>query len=441
MKHLLLSEVCEVLHCPGIDGECRGVAIDSREVQPGQLFVALKGQKVDGHDFVQEAFKRGAACAIVQDGFHADIGPLVKVKDPLAALQKLAKWHVGKTSAQVIGVTGSLGKTTTKEFLYALLKSKYKTSCTTGNQNSQVGMSVSLLNNVEGDEQFLVVEMGMTQAGHIKRLVDIIPPHKALVTEIALVHAENFQSLDDIAKAKAEIFSHPRTNLCIVSRDSPCCALLQRLAHCKSMSYSMRERTADFYLEVEKKALLFNSHALAYTDFPAPHVYLNALAALSMASQCGMTPDELSKALPSLKLPEKRLERIEKGGIFFIDDSYNAAEPSLKASLSYIKGMPAATRKIAVIGQMRELGCFSESCHTSVGTHALECVDRVYCLGEECAPIYKVWKEANKPVFWYTDFAALIAALKNDLQPNDLVLLKGSRSNGLWRVLDYFNGD
>lgn len=438
MKRLKLSDVCDHLLCPKVEGSFAGVAIDSREVLPGQLFVALKGQKVDGHDFVEEAFERGAACALVQEHFHKDNRPLIKVKDPLMALQKLAKWHVGKISAQVLAVTGSLGKTTTKEFLYSLLKSKYKTSCTTGNQNSQVGMAVSLLNNVEGDEEYLVVEMGMTEAGHIKKLVDIIPPHKALLTEIALVHAENFDSIDAIAKAKAEIFSHPHTNFCLISKDSPCSDLLQKLAHCKSMTYSMHDPEANFYLKVEKDCLLFNNQKLAYMHFPAPHVYQNALAALSMASLCGMTPSDLSKALPSLKLPEMRLQRIEKAGIAFINDSYNAAEPSLKASLSYVATDSHAARKIAVIGQMRELGSFSAGCHTAVGKHALECVDRVYCLGLECEPIYKVWQEANKPCFWYTDFDKLLSALKNDLQPNDLVLLKGSRSNGLWRVLDHF---
>lgn len=428
-----LSELARLLnvHAEG-HTPIAGIAIDSRDVQPGQLFVALKGMKVDGHDYVQEAFAKGAVAALVSENFSLHGATLLKVKDPLLALQDIARWHVGRTSSEVVAITGSLGKTTTKEFLYALLKSKYKTATTTGNQNSQVGMATSLINNVNGDEEYIVVEMGMTQAGHIKKLVDIIPPDKTLLTQIAFVHAENFDSLEDIARAKAEIFSHPKTKLSIISKDSPCSELLQ-----PSMQYSMKDRSADFHLEVSSDGLIFNDAKLPFVDLAAPHVYLNLLGAMSMASCCGMTPDEIGQAFATLKMPEKRLEKVVKGGICFINDSYNAAEPSLKAALSYMKSLDAP-RKIAVIGQMRELGRFSEGCHRAVGEHALACVDAIYCLGEECAPIVKVCEAAGSPCKLFTDFSELIATLKNELQKDDLVLLKGSRSNGLWRVLDYF---
>lgn len=407
-----------------------GIALDSRDVQPGQVFIALKGLKVDGHDYVQEAFARGASLAVVREGFSLPGAALLNVKDPLETLQDIARQHVARSNAQVIAITGSLGKTTTKEFLYALLKSKYKTACTSGNQNSQVGMATSLINNVKGDEEFIVVEMGMTHAGHIKKLVDIVPPHKTLMTQIALVHAENFDSIEGIARAKAEIYSHPKTTLSIISKDSPCVDQLQGL------HYSMKDKNADFYLEVTPDALIFNGTHLPFVQLAAPHVYLNLLAAMAMASSCGMTPEEIGQAFTTLKMPEKRLEKVVRSGICFINDSYNAAEPSLKAALSYVKN-EKASRKIAVIGQMKELGRFSEGCHKAVGEHALECVDKIYCLGEECAPIMNVW--ADKPCRLFTDFSELVTTLKNELQKDDLVLLKGSRSNGLWRVLDHFN--
>lgn len=442
MTRPTLHEICTLLANSALLGchePIAGVATDSRHVLPGQLFVALKGLKVDGHDYVAEALANGAIACLVEEHFVLADAPLIHVKDPLFSLQAIARWHIARGKAQVVAVTGSLGKTTTKEFLYTLLKSKYKTACTSGNQNSQVGMSASLLNNVQGDEEYIVVEMGMTKPGHIKQLVDIVPPDMALLTEIALVHAENFESIEGIALAKAEIFSHPKTRLALISQDAPCSAFLQAQAICKTMLYSMKDMQADFSLEVKDDCLMFQHQKLPFIALPAPHVYLNLLAACAMASCCGMTIDEIGSALASIKMPEKRLEVITKNGICFVNDSYNAAEPSLKAALSYIKSVTDAKRKIAVIGQMRELGRFSESCHASVGLHALDCVDKMYCLGEECAPIARVWKEADKPCMWFTDFSELATALAGELQEEDLVLLKGSRSNGLWRILDTYN--
>ena len=200
----------------------------------------------------------------------------------------------------------------------------------------------------------------------------------------------------------------------------------------------MQDPSANFYMAVTPDGLLFNGQILPYIYLPAPHVYLNLLAACAVASCCEMSAAEIGNALHNIQMPEKRLEPVIKANITFINDSYNAAEPSLKAALSYIQVTGKQKRKVAVIGQMRELGQFSISCHKAVGEHAIECVDRIYCLGEECEPIVSVCKEANRYCRWFTDFSELVDVLKNELQEDDLVLLKGSRSNGLWRVLDAF---
>lgn len=437
-------DICKLLNTNAVESHdpISGVAVDSRDVQPGQLFVALKGQQTDGHSFVDEAFKKGAQAALVSESYPGQDPRLIKVKDPLTALQEIARWHVGKTNAQVIAVTGSLGKTTTKEFLYTILKSKYKTACTMGNQNSQVGMAVSLINNVVGNEEYIVVEMGMTHPGNIKQLTSIIVPHKAIITSIALVHAENFDSIEGIAAAKAEVFSNPKTQLVLFNADSECLRFLQNRATCKTKTFSLADRKANFMLEVHEDGLTFFNHhvkvKLPYVALAAPHVYSNLLAACAMATCCYMSSSEIAASLEHIKMPEKRLEQVTKAGICFINDSYNAAEPSLKAALSYVKGLNGFKRKVAVIGQMRELGRFSEECHKRVAEHALDCVDTIYCLGQECAPIVSVCQKANKACSHFLDFTELSKVLQKDLQKDDLVLLKGSRSNGLWRVLDLF---
>ncbi len=414
-----LFEITRLLQTDvGPDIAITGVATDSRDVKPGMLFIALKGQKVDGHDFVDQAFQNGAVACLVESHYPKR-ERCIAVASPLDALQAIASWHVARSKATVVAITGSLGKTTTKEFLYALLKSKYKTACTSGNQNSQVGMAASLLNNVEGNEEFLVVEMGMTKSGHIRRLVDIVPPDISLITEIALVHAENFASLEDIARAKAEIFSHPQTKIAYINKHTAAVALLESLAVCKVVLYDTIDSIKSFI------------------SLPAPHMYTNLSGAVAVALACGMTEDEIHSALKNIVLPPKRLEKVIKGDMLFIDDSYNAAEPSLKAALSYVKEQDAK-RRVAVIGQMRELGPFSESCHRAVGEHATACVDLVYCLGEEALPIVSVCESKQIPCKHFIDFSDLVTCLKNELRDGDLVLLKGSRSNGLWRVLDHF---
>ncbi len=427
---------------------------DSREVAEGHIFVALKGARVDGHDFVRQAAQKGARAAIVARHFPQESVniPCFHVDDPLAALQMLAKHKVATMKATCIGITGTVGKTTTKDFLFSLLSSKWRTMCTTGNQNSQVGLSLSLLNNVAGDEEYLVLEMGMTAAGHIRRLVELAPPDIAVLTYISLVHAESFDSLEDIARAKAEIFSHEKTKIACINQEACCQEVLkqevlkqailkQPSRHLRQISYSLQQ-PADFTLQLQEAHIVIHEYGkkiiLPRVDLIAPHVYGNFLAACTVARSCGMSWEEIQQALPKLKLPENRLQIIEKKGVTFINDSYNASEEAVKAALQLLRTRPCERARVAVIGQMRELGKYSESCHTNVGQLALECADRMVCFGEETRPIVNLWQRANRPVSWFEDFEELMSLLKKELQPKDVVLVKGSRSNALWRVVEQF---
>lgn len=448
MPKPLLSEILHQLCIEDAinqDVQISGIALDSRKVQEGELFVALAGSTVDGHDFVLEAERNGASAALVKKGFtKPDVKmALIHVDDPVEALQILAEERIKMTKAKVVAVTGSIGKTTTKEFLAQILKTKYKTACTTGNQNSQVGMAASLFNNIEGDVEVVVAEMGMTCPGHIQKLTQIAPPDIAIVTYIDLVHAHNFDSLEDIAKAKAEIFSHKKTTHAIVNYDSPYAKLLLERALCKKLTYSINSLQADVKMQVEDEALrLFEKGKetkLPFVPLMAPHVYSNCLAACLAAKACGMSWAEIGASLKSLKQAKQRLQLEEREGITFVNDSYNASEISLKEALNYVKRRHTKGRKIAVIGQIRELGRFSTLCHTRVGEHALDCVDKLFCLGQECEPMVALWKDKERPVEWFTSLEKLTEALKDEVKPGDLVLLKGSNSNCLWQVLEAFS--
>lgn len=417
---------------------------DSRQIIPGAIFIALKGQKYDGHDFLPEVEKSGAIAAIIDKAspYYSTGMPLIRVDNPLKALQQIAQVQVNASKAKIVAITGSLGKTMTKDFIATLLSSKYKTMSTTGNQNSQVGLSLSLLNNCTGDEDYLILEMGMTEPGHIRQLVEIAPPDIALITCISFVHAENFEALEDIAQAKKEIFSHPKTTQGIINLDSSCHEFLSQSNSFKPLSYSMNNLAADIRLELSSDDMSFfeSSHTavLPLLNLPATHVYSNMLAASAVARSCHMNWEEIAQALPLLKLPQRRLQVFEKQKIMFIDDSYNASEESLKAALTVLKEKGKGRRKIAVIGEMYGLGKYSQNCHKGVGKWALDCADITVCLGKQCEPIVEVWQSADRVVFWFLQFEELTRFLKQELQPADVVLLKGSNINGLWRVLHEF---
>ena len=422
-----------------------GVAVDSREVKPGNVFFALSGQKTNGHCYLEDVAKKGALAAVVEKSYQ---GPsfglrLIRVNHPLEALQAAAKKRLQETSVKVIAVTGSLGKTSTKEFLYALLKESYKVTASSGNKNSQIGLALVCLNELQGDEEYLVLEMGMSMKGHIEKLVQIAPPQIALITYVALVHAENFASIDEIAKAKAEIFSSPKTELAFINYDSDCRDVLISSVRSSYKTYSLqKDSKADFYLQrSESQLVLFEGRQqieLPFIKLPAEHMYMNLLAALAVASSCGVSKEAMKEALLKLEIPKARLQEVSKKGVLFINDAYNAAEVSMKGALLALKARADGKRKVAILGHMRELGTFSAACHKRVGECALESVDRLICLGEDCKELVAVWESKKRQVNWFLDFDEMMHFIKEEVQEGDLVLVKGARSLQLEKVIESF---
>lgn len=419
-----------------------GVAVDSRLIKQGDLFFALPGEQTDGHHFLKEAASAGAVAAVVKNSYQgSSFGmPLIYTEDVLKALQQLASAFISKSRSRIVAVTGSLGKTTTKDFIGALLSSKFSVSASPGNSNSQIGLPLAILNHASLEEEILVLEMGMTLPGHISQLIDIAPPVVAIVTTVALVHACNFNSIADIARAKSEIFSHSRTELGIYHKESDYEAVLSRSGNCRKISFSTTSSEADLFLETgleQYRVKEFDKTGMvAPLELPGTHNRHNFLAAIAIARYFGMTWEEIRHAQINLKLPERRLQQIEKFGAIFINDSYNASEMSVKAALSTLPEVKIGAKRIAVLGEMVELGKFSEQCHYSVGEYALNYVDRMICFGEGCLPILKCWQKAGRPIIWSPDRAGAVAALRQCLQSGDVVLLKGSRAKGVWKVLD-----
>jgi UDP-N-acetylmuramoyl-tripeptide--D-alanyl-D-alanine ligase len=431
MRHVSLKQIAHFFELEiESDLQVTGYQIDSRRIGPGELFFALRGEKTDGHKYLEEVRLRGALGAVVERGYEGpDFGlVLLRVDEVVAALQGLARHFMESCQAYVIGVTGSVGKTTTKEFIATLLEGKFKVGKTYMNYNTKLTYPITLLNRV-GDEEVLVVEMGMSAPGDIGRLVDIWAPDMAVLTKIAYAHGGFFErGLVDIAKHKAEIFSHPKTKRAIFYHGLYEYPEAIASIHGEKVSFSLEDRTADYFLSKEfyvdergVRAYLFDP------PYKQTHLLHNFLAAVSVARQMKMEWDEINRQVPKLQLPKMRFEQIEKEGVLFINDAYNANPDSMKAALSHLPEPKEGGKKIAVLGMMVDMGNEHDSLHREVGHFAQKYVDHLLVIGKEASPVYEAFQEVQKPAEYYEDFESLSDRLKSLMRPGDVVLVKASR--------------
>lgn len=447
MRSMTLAQVGHILNCRGFfpSFPIKGYCTDSRLLKPGELFIALKGERADGHHYLKEVQQKGALAAVVSKGYPASMKglPLFFVDDPLSALQEIAKAALSHCSTRIVAITGSLGKTSTKEFTKVLLSGKYHVAASPGNSNSQVGVPLAILNHSTGKEDILVLEMGMTASGQIAKLVQIAPPEVAVITTVSLVHACNFHTIEEIGLSKAEIFSHPNTRLGILHADISNFTEICGIGSCHKVSFSVTSSQSDYGMDISSPLVLqarLEKLKVPLGPLPVPgkHNINNLLASIAVARHFNVSWEEIKERVSHLSLPDRRLQFVRHRDILFLNDSYNAAELSVKAALEALPAPQGEGRKIAVLGSMLELGKFSNDCHRRVGEFALNHVERMYCLGEECQPIYEIWKNANRPVQFFENRSDLVACLKKDLKASDVVLLKASRSKELWKVLEEF---
>lgn len=417
--------------------------VDSRSLKQGGLFFALKGQKVDGHCFLDEARARGAIGAVVSKDYQCSHGglALIRVHDPLFALQSLAKAILLMTQPRVVAITGSVGKTSTKEFVKILLSAQYCVTASPGNQNSQVGMPLTILNEVSGKEDILVLEMGMSLKGHLTKLVEIAPPEVAVITSVALVHACNFNSIEEIARAKAEIFSSYKTSLGILHCDIPIYEEIAKTGLCRKTSFSFSSQCADYKIASDDHRIVeasIEGKKICIGNIPVfgNHQKNNLLAAIAVARYFDIDWSVIVNTIPLLKNAQLHSKLVYRGTILFYNDSYNASEISIKSALESLPIPKNNGKKIAVLGSMLELGQFSFESHYRVGQHALDYVEKIYCLGEECRPIHELWQGHSRSTQLFHCREDLVKSLKVDLNPDDVVLLKGSHQNQLWKILE-----
>ncbi len=426
----------------------RSVFIDSRKVKKGSLFIALKGERFDGKDFVREAVLKGAICVVFS-------GPLKKgdekflrekkisfleVINPVDALTAIARWNRKKSRSEFIAVTGSNGKTTTKDFIYQLFSGKFKTISSDFSYNNHIGVPLTLLKVAENTE-YAVVEMGMNHKGELYELSSIVEPDIALITNIAESHLGFFKSKRDIASAKAEVFSFmSKKGLVLLNADTPYFSYLKKRAGKRKIISLGCGKNADVMIRDIKCGVKNSFFKLKFRkkiyDFklnvPGKHNIYNAAFAIVLGFEKGLDYEYIFRKVKSFALPYMRMQIINENGIFIINDAYNANPYSVRSLLNTLSLMPVGGKKIFVFSDMLELGNFSEKYHREVGRNAYKSgVDFLLCCGKHSKfavqEFNRISRNGRKALF-YDDKKSLVKDLTSFAGKNDCVLFKASRA-------------
>ncbi len=421
----------------------RHAVVDSRKAGRGDVFVALKGERVDGHDFVAAAAARGATGAIVERPVEADLAQYV-VPSALGALQQLASQRrLSRPKLKVVAITGSVGKTTTKELVAAVLGSRYPLLKNEGNLNSEIGLPLVLL-ELTTRHRRAVLEMGMWAAGEIAFLCDIAAPEVGIVTNVGPSHMERLGSIEAITDAKAELVeSLPEDGTAILNADDERVLEMAPRTNANVLTYGLSLR-ADVRAEnVESHGLAGVSFTLAhgserapvYSRLPGRAMVHNALAAAAAGIVDGLSVEETATALSEAQVPTRLAAHRGVNGSTLLDDTYNASPASMNAALELLGEVPG--RKIAVLGDMRELGAAESDGHREVGRRAAEIADVIYAVGDLGRWIGDAAIQAGHGDVHITmDKSEIARELLPQLAPGDVVLLKASRALELETLLD-----
>ncbi len=423
-----------------------GYSVDSRTLNPGDLFVALAGKRFDGHDYVAAALEKGAVAAIVQAGrtVKADSRRLLQVDDTLRALQSLGAAARRLWGKPLLAVTGSAGKTTTKEILAHMLATRFRVMKSTGNLNNHIGLPLQLL-KLEPEHEVGVVEMGMNHAGEIRALSAIAHHDMAVVTCVAPVHLEFFETVADIARAKYEIVEtlHPG-GAAVLNADDEYVSQFGRDFRGQVVTFGIR-RAADVAAQnVKLRGVAGSTFDLVTGSVREParlslageHNVYNALAAAAAAIERGVKPSEAVEVLATLRPSEKRGQVLELGGATIINDCYNSNPRALNAMVDTLASMKA-DRRILVAGEMLELGATAEALHRESGRHAAEKkIDLVIGVRGLAQSLAEAACGAGAQAQFVETPEQAGEWLAREIRPGDAVLLKASRSVKLERALE-----
>lgn len=437
MRTLSLVQIAEMTQGRARgSGQVDNVVIDSRKAREGSLFFALPGERVDGHQFVGDVLAQGG-CAVVKQGTYDQPG-VVEVADPLQALQDLAQAYLIAYRVPVVAVTGSNGKTSTKDMIAQVLRTRYAVHATEGNMNNEIGVPLTVL-GLEEHHELLVVEMGMRGLGQIRRLTEICPPDLGVITNIGPVHLEILGGISNVAQAKGELLeAMDESGIAVLNGDDPTV---------RGQARSFRGKTVYYGLDaanhlVAKGIRLDNDGRPSCTvtyggeevplrlSVPGVHNVWNACAALAVGLQFDVSLSSGAQALEKLTLSAMRLEVVRSPlGVVVVDDSYNASPASMKGALNTLAHMYCSGERVAILGTMLELGEIAKEAHFEVGRHAGECAQRLFFIGE----FAEVMREGAGRGEVFATVEEFLSSMP-EFEDGDLVLVKASRGLHFERI-------
>lgn len=424
----------------GVDQAFSGVSTDSRTVQRGDLFVALRGANFDGHDYVAQVLQQGAAAALVATPVTAAI-PQLQVADTLRALGQLGAYNRQLYHGPLVAITGSSGKTTVKNMVHSVLSQHGETLATAGNLNNEIGVPLTLLRLRPGLD-FAVVEMGAAKAGDIDWLCELAKPTVALLLNAMPAHLQGFGSVDGVAAAKGEIFDRlDATGVAVINADQRWAKQWRKRAgDATVLDFGLQQPAAISARNVQGRGIEGSSFTVSTPkgdmamrlSLPGVHNVGNALAAVAVGLACGLSLTEIRDGLESLQPVDGRLRALRSAhGATVIDDCYNANPGSVRAAIDLLAACPG--RRTLILGAMRELGDNSAALHREIGDYARSAgIDQLWGVGPELAVSVDAFGSSGRH---FADRAAVLRAVEGEFGADDTVLIKGSRSAGMEQIL------
>lgn len=425
-----------------------GVSINTRTLKPGDLFIPFRGEQANGHRYVEQAFEAGAAAALWQkdEPNPPKHLPLLIVEDCEAALQQMARSYRNELSATFIGITGSNGKTSTKDLVASVLKPYFKVQKTKGNYNNELGLPLTIL-DLDEDVKFAVLEMGMSGFGQIRFLSELARPDYAIITNIGEAHMQDLGSREGIAEAKFEIVagleSHGKL---FYDGDEPLLQpFVEEFPQAVSFGFDQNNELAVADIEATESGSSFRVSGIIDATFSIPvlgeHQVKNTLSAMLVALEAGLSEEQIRQSLQTAALTDMRMQIVPAtNGATFINDAYNAAPSSMKAALSFIRETTMKEDKWLVLGDMLELGDGEQSYHEELAKYINEDIRGIALYGPRMKWLYdKLEGNFGGILKWSeSDYEGIVTLLEEQLTAESIVLVKGSRGMALERVIEPF---
>jgi UDP-N-acetylmuramoyl-tripeptide--D-alanyl-D-alanine ligase len=445
LKEILTATKGTACGFPNSNSVFSGIGIDSRKIDAGELFWAIPGEHHDGHDYLIEAIQKGAlACVVDKDKQIQFDGSCITVPDSKAALSQFANWHRLQQDALVIGITGSFGKTTTREMTHTVLEMEFNGVRSQRNFNNHIGLPLSLL-NIRKQDEYAVLEMGASHEGEIQKLADIALPEIGVVTGIGLSHVEGFGSLKQITKTKGELLEAlPSSGFAVLAGDDPAVREISNRASCPVIfvGENQNNQLRAENIEQTNKTISFQSDGQKYSiSASGKHHVQSAIIAIGIARELGMKTEMIAEGLREFTPVAGRCRLEEIGPWHVIDDTYNANPQSMRAACDVLRNWQGNGQKILITGDMLELGGQAVECHHEIGQMAVKAgVDQLIVHGQYASEVIRGARDFGMDHFRLAEcdsFEAMTTVLDCWLEPEDVVLVKGSRGMRMERVIDW----